>query len=115
MREQRPFHDWVPPVPTTFIFDDDWVRPDYSTTFIFGESLALPVRLSPLLLLATPKTIMRTMGVKGFTLYHLKSHIQFYYLVKGAQMSTGATVAVKVLATDSRQGEKEFQSEVSGY
>ncbi|KAF7145147.1 hypothetical protein RHSIM_Rhsim04G0146700 [Rhododendron simsii] len=53
---------------------DDWVRPDYSTTFIFGESLALPV--------------------------------------KGAQMSTG-TVAVKVLATNSRHGEKEFQSEIA--
>ena len=30
-----------------------------------------------------------------------------------AQMSTGETVAVKVLATDSKQGEKEFQTEVS--
>ncbi|GKV45760.1 hypothetical protein SLEP1_g52810 [Rubroshorea leprosula] len=29
-----------------------------------------------------------------------------------AQMSTGEVVAVKVLATDSRQGEKEFQTEV---
>ncbi|TQD76549.1 hypothetical protein C1H46_037921 [Malus baccata] len=29
-----------------------------------------------------------------------------------AQMSTGETVAVKVLATDSTQGEKEFQTEV---
>ncbi|XP_020102649.1 calcium/calmodulin-regulated receptor-like kinase 1 [Ananas comosus] len=29
-----------------------------------------------------------------------------------AQMSTGETVAVKVLATDSKQGEKEFQNEV---
>ncbi|GLT72521.1 hypothetical protein SLA2020_444480 [Shorea laevis] len=29
-----------------------------------------------------------------------------------AQMSTGELVAVKVLATDSRQGEKEFQTEV---
>nr|WJK44474.1 calcium/calmodulin-regulated receptor-like kinase 1 [Nardostachys jatamansi] len=29
-----------------------------------------------------------------------------------AQMSTGGTVAVKVLATDSKQGEKEFQTEV---
>ncbi|KAI8528742.1 hypothetical protein RHMOL_Rhmol12G0170800 [Rhododendron molle] len=93
---------------------------------------------------ATPKTIMRTMGVKGLTLYHLKSHLQrenfpsariaslspsylaFPSLLvcrwtgclnskaqfKGAQMSTGATVAIKMHATDSRQGEKEFQSEV---
>ena len=29
-----------------------------------------------------------------------------------AQMLTGETVAVKVLATDSKQGEKEFQTEV---
>ncbi|XVF34100.1 hypothetical protein REPUB_Repub18cG0028300 [Reevesia pubescens] len=33
-------------------------------------------------------------------------------LVYKAQMSTGETVAVKVLATDSKQGEKEFQTEV---
>ena len=29
-----------------------------------------------------------------------------------AQMSTGETVAVKVLATNSKQGEKEFHTEV---
>lgn len=29
-----------------------------------------------------------------------------------AQMTTGETVAVKVLSTDSKQGEREFQTEV---
>ncbi|CAG7901322.1 unnamed protein product [Brassica rapa] len=38
---------------------------------------------------ATPKTIMRTMGVKGLTLYHLKSHLQVNKLIPQSCESAG--------------------------
>lgn len=37
---------------------------------------------------ATPKTLMRVMGIPGLTLYHLKSHLQKYRLGKSQQSET---------------------------
>ncbi|XP_061370904.1 myb family transcription factor PHL8-like [Gastrolobium bilobum] len=37
---------------------------------------------------ATPKNLMRVMGIPGLTLYHLKSHLQKYRLGKSQQLET---------------------------
>ncbi|KAL3654235.1 hypothetical protein CASFOL_003916 [Castilleja foliolosa] len=37
---------------------------------------------------ATPKSLMRVMGISGLTLYHLKSHLQKYRLGKSQQSQT---------------------------
>lgn len=50
---------------------------------------------------ATPKAIMRTMGVKGLTLFHLKSHLQKYRLGKLSQKDLGEASKDGLTATYS--------------
>ncbi|KAE8782204.1 Myb family transcription factor APL [Hordeum vulgare] len=53
---------------------------------------------------ATPKAIMRVMGIPGLTLYHLKSHLQKFRLSKNLQTQANAVHAKNVygfgVATD---------------
>lgn len=51
---------------------------------------------------ATPKSVMRVMGVPGITLYHLKSHLQKYRLAKSRDHKAISTHEDIIISADYR-------------
>lgn len=59
---------------------------------------------------ATPKSLMRIMGIHGLTLYHLKSHLQKYRLGRSQQSQTYHHNKEEEEGTNSDEGENQRSS-----
>lgn len=61
---------------------------------------------------ATPKALMRVMGIPGLTLYHLKSHLQKYRLGKSQQSETYPNMKNQDYKAPNNRRDPQFKEEI---
>ncbi|XP_038889649.1 myb family transcription factor PHL8-like isoform X2 [Benincasa hispida] len=66
---------------------------------------------------ATPKSLMRVMGITGLSLYHLKSHLQKYRLGKSQQSETNAHLKLQEMQRKGGHfdGEEENKDRIQNH
>ncbi|XP_065042042.1 myb family transcription factor PHL11-like isoform X1 [Musa acuminata AAA Group] len=92
-RDPKPRLRWTPELHDRFV--DAVAKLGGPDTFGTGAALSFLIADVKISAEATPKSVLRLMGMKGLTLYHLKSHLQKYRLGRQTGRETKAETSSK--------------------